>query len=192
MGRIVKQARQIVAGFLLASVVTLPAGAAVSDSSAYGFSVIENVHISAPPNKVYAALIEPSRWWSPKHTFSHDAGNLTLDATADGCWCEKTANGGSVEHLIVVNAAPDKTLVMRGALGPLQGLGVDGAMTIALKATPDGTDLSLIYNVGGYLEDGLASWAPPVDTVLGEQVAPEVIHRDRNARCETSDKGALT
>jgi hypothetical protein len=58
---------------------------------------------------------------------------------------------------------------MRGALGPLQGLGVDGAMTIDLKPADGGTDLTATYNVGGYLKDGLASWASPVDNVLGEQ-----------------------
>ena len=129
------------------------------------------MHIFAPPAKVYAALVAPSHWWSSKHTFSHDAGNLSLDPSAGGCWCEKAANGQSVAHLVVVNVVPDKVLVMRGALGPLQGLGVEGAMTISLKPTRDGTDLSLTYNVGGYLKDGLASLATPVDTVLGEQVA---------------------
>jgi len=44
-------------------------------------------------------------------------------------------------------------------------------LTITLKPSQDGTDLSLTYNVGGYVKDGLASWAAPVDGVLGEQVA---------------------
>ena len=166
-----KRAMHIAAGFVIATALTFPARAAVSDSSVYGFSVVENTHISAPPTKVYAALVAPSRWWSSTHTFSRDAGNLTLDPTAGGCWCEKTSDGLSIQHLVVVNAVPNKTLVMRGALGPLQGLGVEGAMTILLNATPDGTDLSLTYNVGGYLKNGLTSWAVPVDAVLGEQVA---------------------
>lgn len=166
-----KRALDIAAGFVIASTLSLPACAAVGDASVYGFSVVENASISAPPAKVYAALVTPSRWWSSAHTFSRDAANLTLDPAAGGCWCEKTADGLSVQHLVVVNAVPDKTLVMRGALGPLQGLGVEGAMTIRLKATPDGTDLSLTYNVGGYVKDGLTSWAAPVDSVLSEQVA---------------------
>jgi uncharacterized protein YndB with AHSA1/START domain len=159
-----------VAGFLVALLVTLPARAAVNDSTADGFSVVEKTHIAAPPDKVYDALVTPAHWWSPKHTFSQDAANLSLEPVAGGCWCEKLANGGSVQHLTVVFAAPGKTLVMRGALGPLQGLGVAGAMTISLKPGADGTDLSLTYNVGGYLKGGLTSWAAPVDGVLGEQV----------------------
>lgn len=158
------------AGMLIALLVTHPARAAVNDSAAAGFSVTENLHIAAPPNKVYDELVMPAHWWSPIHTFSHSADNLTLDAKAGGCWCEKLASGGSVLHMSVVFAAPGKTLVLRGALGPLQGLGVEGAMTISLKPAADGTELLLTYNVGGYLKDGLQLWAGPVDNVLGEQM----------------------
>lgn len=158
------------AGLLVALLVTHPACAAVGDSAAGGFSVTEKVHIAAPPDKVYDELVLPAHWWSSTHTFSRSAANLTLDPTAGGCWCEKLAGGGSVLHLSVVFAAPGKALVMRGALGPLQGLGVEGAMTISLKPVADGTDLSLTYNVGGYLKDGLQSWAGPVDSVLAEQM----------------------
>lgn len=158
-------------GFLLATAIVCPVHAAIGDSAANGFSVVETVHIAAAPDRVYAALVAPSQWWSSAHTFSHDASNLSLDATAGGCWCEKLPGQGSVQHLVVVYAAPGHALVMRGALGPLQGLGVNGAMTVALKPAAGGTDLSLTYNVGGYLKDGLASWATPVDGVLAEQVA---------------------
>src|SRR6185437_15398582 len=160
----------VAAGFLIALLVTLPARAVVMDSAQNGFSIVDRTHVTASPDKVYAAFIAPARWWSSKHTFSQDAANLSLDPVAGGCWCEKLANGGTVQHLVVVQAVPAKALVMRGALGPLQGLGVEGAMTISLKPATDGTDLSLTYNIGGYLKDGFASWAAPVDGVLGEQV----------------------
>lgn len=136
-----------------------------------GFELKEGAHILAPPDKVYAALIAPAKWWSAQHTFSKNAANLTLSAKAGGCWCETVPGGGSVQHLTVVYAMPGAALVMRGPLGPLQGLGVDGALTVELKAAGGGTDLSYTYNVGGYLKDGLSSWAPPVDGVLGEQFA---------------------
>ncbi len=163
---------QVAMGLLVAvALVCTGAHAEVKDSAANGFSVAEAVHIAAPPEKVYAALVAPARWWSSKHTFSREAANLTLDPRAGGCWCETLAGGASVQHLVVVYAAPGKALVLRGALGPLQGLGVDGALTIRLTAAGDGTDLTATYNVGGYLKDGLASWAAPVDGVLGEQFA---------------------
>lgn len=158
-------------GFAIAFLFTRPVCAAVNDSAANGFSVVEKVHIAAPPARVYEEVVTPAHWWSSLHTFSGSAANLALDPKAGGCWCETLPGGGSVLHLNVVFADPAKTLVMRGALGPLQRLGVEGALTISLKPAEDGTDMSLTYNVGGYLKDGLASWAAPVDAVLGEQVA---------------------
>jgi uncharacterized protein YndB with AHSA1/START domain len=155
-------------GLAVATLVVHPACGAVRDAAANGFSVVESVHIAAAPDTVYAELVQPAHWWSSQHTFSQSAANLTLEVKAGGCWCE-TLPDGSVQHLIVVMARTGKKLVMRGALGPLQGLGVDGAMTIDLKPADGGTDLTATYNVGGYLKDGLASWAPPVDNVLGEQ-----------------------
>lgn len=161
----------VAAGFLIALLVTLPARAVVMDSAQNGFSIVDRTHVTASPDKVYAAFIAPARWWSSKHTFSQDAANLSLDPVAGGCWCEKLANGGSVQHLVVVQIAPGKLVVMRGALGPLQGLGVEGALTLSLAPAGNGTELSLTYNVGGYLKDGFTSWAAPVDDVLHEQMA---------------------
>ena len=164
--------RNVIAGAVLAGAAILPqlAHAAINDADTGGFSVTEAVHIAAPPAAVFAKLVKPSLWWSSEHTFSHDAKNLTLDPRAGGCWCETLANGGgSVLHLMVVAVKPNEALVMRGALGPLQALGVDGSLTIELTAKDGGTDLKATYNVGGYLKGGLASWAGPVDRVLGEQ-----------------------
>lgn len=165
--------RNIATGIAVAVVLVLPQDvcAAVNDSAANGFSVSEKLHIAAPPDKVYADLVTPSLWWSARHTFSRSAANLTLEPVAGGCWCETLANGGSVRHLTVYYADPGRTLILRGPLGPLQRLGVDGALTVELKAADGGTDLSATYNVGGYLKDGLTSWAAPVDSVLAEQFA---------------------
>ncbi|MBL6852718.1 MAG: SRPBCC domain-containing protein [Alphaproteobacteria bacterium] len=145
------------------------AHAAVASSATNGFSVVETVHIAAAPDKVWAELVAPSHWWNPAHTFSKSAANLTLDPRAGGCWCEKLPDGGSVQHMIVFRFMPNSQLVLRGPLGPLQGLGVDGAMTVVLKPGAGGTDLTVTYDVGGYLKDGLAGLAGPVDGVLGEQ-----------------------
>jgi uncharacterized protein YndB with AHSA1/START domain len=145
------------------------AAAEVVSVGANGFEIRETVHVAASPDKAYAALLTPARWWSSDHTFSQSAANLTLDARAGGCWCETLPNGGSVEHLRVVYAAPGKALRLRGALGPLQGLGVDGAMTWSLKSAADGTELSMTYTIGGYSKDGFEELAKGVDRVLGEQ-----------------------
>jgi uncharacterized protein YndB with AHSA1/START domain len=144
--------------------------AAIDNVGAAGFSLAETAHIAATPDQVYAALVVPSRWWSSAHTFSHDAGNLTLDAKAGGCWCETLPGGGSVQHLVVVYAAPGHALRLRGALGPFQGMGVDGALTVSLKANAGGTDVTMVYALGGYAKDGFADLAKAGDGVLGEQL----------------------
>jgi hypothetical protein len=144
--------------------------AAVVSAAANGFEVREAAHIAAKADTVYAAVVMPSRWWDSSHTYSRNAANLILDARAGGCWCETLAGGSTVQHLIVVLAMPGKTLRLRGALGPLQGLGVDGAMTWKITPSQDGSDIELTYAVGGYAKDGLDKLAGPVDGVLDEQV----------------------
>lgn len=142
----------------------------VSDVAANGFTLTFDIHIAAPPDKVYAALIEPGRWWGSDHTFSGDARNMHLDAKAGGCWCETLPNGGSVSHLTVVYVDPGKAVRLRGALGPFQGLAVDGAMTWKLKAAAaGGTDFTATYVLGGYNKDGFAELSKGADGVLTEQ-----------------------
>src|SRR5262245_39304153 len=116
--------------FLLAALlITSAAKADVVDSSPNGFQLRVAVHIAAAPDKVYAALIEPAKWWSSAHTFSQSAANLSIEAKAGGCFCETLPDGGSVQHLEVAAVFPGKLLRMRGALGPFQGSGVAGSMS---------------------------------------------------------------
>lgn len=151
------------------------ARAEVLASTAASFRISSQWQIAAPPTQVYAALIQIGRWWNPQHSWSGKAENLYLQAYGGGCFCENLSNGGSVQHLAVVYAAPGAMLRLSGALGPLQGDGVAGAMTISLKARDtdagkaSATDLLLSYNAGGYSARGLDKWAPDVDGVLSEQ-----------------------
>ena len=165
------RAAALIGAAATAQVLPQSAAAEVTDVAGGGFGVVEQVHVAAPPAAVYAAVIAPSRWWDSEHTYSGSAANLTLDAKAGGCWCETLANGGSVLHLTVVQVVPGKTLRLRGALGPLQGLAVEGALTISVQSAGSGTDLKLSYVVGGYAKDGFEGLSKAVDRVLGEQVA---------------------
>lgn len=152
----------------------LPAGAAaaVADSSSNGFTVKIAVTIQAAPDDVYRRLVHNvGDWWSSAHTFSGDAHNLSIDDKAMGCFCEKLPNGGSVRHLDVVHAAPGKTLVLSGGLGPLQSIAATGSMSFQLAAAPGGTKLEFTYAVLGYVPAGMNTWAGPVDTVLVEQIS---------------------
>lgn len=162
---------RVIAGFLIVLAPTLSAPAAVQDVAPNGFTIMETSDIAASPEQVYAALIAPAHWWSSEHTYSHNAANLSLDPRAGGCWCEALPGGGSVQHLVVVNAMPGKLLRMRGALGPLQGTAVDGALTFNLRANGNATRLTMTYAVGGYSKQGFGELAKTVDPVLTDQTA---------------------
>lgn len=147
------------------------AHAEVVDQRATGFSLQEKEQIGATPDKVYAALIDPSKWWSYAHTFSGDAKNMTLDARAGGCWCESLPkSGGSVLHMTVVYADPGKLLRLRGALGPFQSTGMDGAMNFVLTPNKRGTQIELVYNLGGYVWGDFQALPKSADSVLGLQL----------------------
>jgi len=167
------------AAALLVAAASFPAQATVTESTPSGFAVEIATHIAATPDQTYAALVKPARWWNSEHTFSGNASNLSLDAKAGGCLCEKLPNGGSVQHLIVVVAIPGRTLRLRGAMGPLQGQGVDGVLTFTLTAKEGGTELKLENDVGGFIKGGVGKWPPAVDSMLTDLVA------HLKAYCET-------
>jgi uncharacterized protein YndB with AHSA1/START domain len=160
------------AAFALACLATAPpAHAEVADSAANGFTIKIERQLEAPPLEAWQALVDRvGAWWHPDHTFSGDAANLSIDARAQGCFCERLPPDGELRHLTVVYADPGKLLRLTGGLGPLQGLGVAGSLTIELAPQGDGAKLTLTYAVGGYVDGGLAGWAPAVDGVLSEQM----------------------
>jgi uncharacterized protein YndB with AHSA1/START domain len=160
----------VMAGILLATGLAAPAEAEVKSVAPNGFEVVGTATIQAPPEQVYAGLGKIGQWWSSSHTFSRDATNLSLELKAGGCFCERLKNGGSVQHLLVVYAAPGEGLRLRGALGPLQMEGVDGTFAWTLKPSEGGTNVTQSYVVGGYIRSGTDNWAPKVDGVLREQL----------------------
>lgn len=156
---------------IVAALGLLPAGASPEVKiAAGGFLVRHEMSVAAPPARVYDALVrEVGLWWNPSHSFTGDAKNLSIDARPGGCFCEKYPNGGFVEHLRVVHAAPDRMLRLSGALGPLQAHGLAGGLTWRLAGEAGGTKLELTYSVGGFMADGFDKIAPAVERVLGEQ-----------------------
>jgi uncharacterized protein YndB with AHSA1/START domain len=136
-----------------------------------GFLVKFDVSVNAPVAKVYDALLgHVGSWWNPEHTYSHDARNLSIDARAGGCFCEKLPNDGGIEHLRVVYVAPPQVVRFSGALGPLQASGVAGSMTWKLTGESDSTRLELSYSVGGFIPGGFEKIAPAVEAMLREQL----------------------
>ena len=161
-----------------ALIFAAPAHAEVVSSSPAGFALRESTEVTADPEAVWQQLLRPAQWWSPTHTYSGDAANLSLDAMAAGCFCEilpnatspRAAPRGSVAHMMVVYAEQGRALRMTGGLGPLQAEGLYGALTITLKPLEGGgTRIGWEYVVGGYMRYTPEQIAPAVDRVLAEQ-----------------------
>jgi uncharacterized protein YndB with AHSA1/START domain len=158
----------------LALAILLCAGAAraeIADSGPNGFTIKIVATMHRSPADVYSRIVRVGDWWSSQHTYSGDPHNLSIDARAGGCFCEKLPDGGSVQHMEVVSARPGKMLRMYGGLGPLQGIAAAGSMTFDLKQEQGGTRLEFSYSVAGYSPQGLVGWAGPVNEVLSMQIA---------------------
>lgn len=162
--------RRAVAVLLLVLGLAVPARAEVVSSGANGFSLTVTAEIASTPDAVFKALTtQIGSWWSPDHTYSGSAANMSLDLRAGGCFCETWPNGG-VHHMTVTHVMAPRTLVMNGGLGPLGTMGVAGAMEWSLTLRNGRTSLQMTYNVGGYAPGGLEALAPLVDAVLASQV----------------------
>jgi uncharacterized protein YndB with AHSA1/START domain len=149
-----------------------PAGAEVASVDPGGFSVKREATVQAQPAAAWTALTASvGSWWNPEHSYSRDAKNLSIEARAGGCFCEKLPDGGGVEHMRVVYVAPGKALRMTGGLGPLQAHGLAGSLTWKLSPVEGGTAVQVVYEVGGRMAGGFEKIAPLVDGVVGEQLA---------------------
>jgi uncharacterized protein YndB with AHSA1/START domain len=146
------------------------ARAAGPTSEEGGFMVHESALVKANPDAVWAALVQPARWWSREHSWSGDSANLVLEPRAGGCFCETLPKGGSAEHMHVIQSVPGTMLRMKGALGPLQSEAIEGVLTIELTPGEQGTTISWTYVVGGYFRlFEVKDIAPAVDSVMREQ-----------------------
>src|ERR1044071_7404786 len=114
---------------LALSLAAAPATAEVTTSE-QGFIVRNSATIAAPPAAVWAALVQPSRYWNPAHSYSGNGANLTIEPRAGGCFCEALPDGGSVEHLRVTMVQPNQLLRLSGALGPLGTEGLAGGLDL--------------------------------------------------------------
>ena len=133
---------------------------AVVDSSAYGFTIRQELVIKQNADSAYKYFIfDIGKWWNPQHTWSGNSANLVIQPKANGCFCERLDNNGSVRHMMVEFLEPGSVLRMSGALGPLQAMAVTGVVTLQYKKVDEGTQLTMTYTVGGYNPEGFKTIA---------------------------------
>lgn len=167
-----------------AAFASTPVHAEVTARTDAGFVVRVTGEVAATPAEAWKAFTTPSAWWHPQHTYSGEAANLTLDPTANGCFCEKlpvpkgapaAQKPGSVMHMRVVYAEPFRALRLVGGLGPLQSEAVNGTMTVTFKPVDSSggkaTRILWEYVVGGFMRYKTETISAAVDKVLGEQLA---------------------
>ena len=94
------------------SLLATPAAAELKQTSPDGALIEHQFQIDATPGQAWELLFQPERWWPPDHTWSGDSANLSLDANAGGCFCERW-NGASAEHARVVMAQPARNNIMK-------------------------------------------------------------------------------
>ncbi|MDJ0644031.1 MAG: SRPBCC family protein [Erythrobacter sp.] len=156
-----------------------PLAAEVTDSDDRGFITRDEAVVETDLKETWLALISPAKWWNSSHTWSGDAANLTIRPQAGGCFCEripedpdpdKISLEGSVEHMRVIHAFPEKALRMQGGLGPLQSEPVTGVLTIVLSEVDNGTRIVWEYTVSGSMRYEIPVISKAVDGVMSQQL----------------------
>ncbi|AXT40495.1 hypothetical protein D1814_18290 [Alteromonas sp. BL110] len=102
-----------------------------------GFSITNESESAAPIEAVYSHFIQHvDKWWPKDHTWWK--GTLSIDEQAGGCFCEITQTA-SAAHMQISYVEPNKKVVMTGGLGPLQEMGVSGALTWEFSTLEENT-----------------------------------------------------
>jgi len=87
-----------------------PTWADTGNVTPHGVISIFRDEVQASPAQLWQTVVQLPRWWSGQHTCSGQATNLSFDAQAGGCWCERWGDGNSVQHGQVVLVQPGRTL----------------------------------------------------------------------------------
>lgn len=155
----------------LAFALASPAAhAEVRDTAPNGFTLENSQWVPAPPDVAWRAFVDDvGQWWPADHTWWGDASRLSISEKAGGCFCE-TDGPRQAWHMSVSFVEPGKLMRMTGGLGPLQGMGIGGALEWRFVPENDGTRITLWYRAGGYTPDDLGQFAPVVDRVQSLQL----------------------
>jgi len=161
--------RPVAAGLCVAALFAGTARAELTQTDAHGFTIRHAFTVSAAPDDAYAAMLDIANWWDPEHSYSGDAANFSLQAVAGGCFCE-TWDAGSTLHAEIIQVRDGAMIRMRGALGPLQEMGLSSLHEWTFEATDTGTQITYVNLVRGWPGDELEALAPIVDAVQVAQM----------------------
>jgi uncharacterized protein YndB with AHSA1/START domain len=172
-------------GLTLALVWAVRARAEIKDATPSGFTLENTVQVPADAATAWKALIEDvDRWWPADHTWWGAEAELSIEPRAGGCFCERLGERQAL-HMLVTFVDPGRLLRLTGGLGPLQGMGLHGAMEFRFApAAGGGTTITLFYRAGGYTPDDLTKFATVVDKVQALQLGGlgDYLRRPRGAR----------
>lgn len=136
-----------------------------------GFVTENIIRVSVDRTTAWRVFTEEvGEWWPADHTWWGDSSALTIDDFAGGCFCERNG-ANSAEHMRISYVDRANLMRMTGGLGPLQGLGMYGALEWGFLTSDPGTEITVTYRVNGINADGLADLALIVDQVQAAQLA---------------------
>ena len=144
--------------------------AEVLDAANNGFVIESKATVESSPEQSYQQFMRINEWWDGDHSWFGSADNFSISNKVGGCFCEIDGDR-QVEHMRVSFVDPNKEVRLLGGLGPLQMMGVHGAMSwkfVALES--GGTEIVHRYAVSGFLNGGLDKLAPVVDAVQTSQL----------------------
>lgn len=148
--------------------LTTNAAAKVTHLDTHGFIVENQVMVEDERSHAWSALVnDVDQWWPKSHSWWQ--GTFSIDAKAGGCFCEHQGDN-SAEHMRVSFAQPYHKLLMTGGLGPLQGMGMFGALEWRFEEVEGGTLIVLTYRVSGIHPGGFAELSEIVARVQGAQL----------------------
>ena len=161
----------IARGVLASILLNAPAFAEVTAKAPDALVIRVKAQVALDRDDAWARLLDISSWWNSSHTYSGDAGNMSVDAVAGGCWCELWS-GGEVEHGRVLTVMPRDLIRFDAPLGPLQEMGVSTVLTFTLSdgASASATAVVVDFKVTGSSLSGLDKLAAVIDGVITEQV----------------------
>ena len=170
------------AAALMFFVTLAPAQAAVKDQARNGFTLENSAWVPVDQATAWKAFVhDVGKWWPSGHTWWGDASRLSISEQAGGCFCE--LNGAQQAwHMSVTFVDPGKLMRMTGGLGPLQGMGLHGALEWRFVEENGGTRITLWYRAGGYAPDDLTKFVPVVDKVQGLQLGGLAEHLRKQAK----------